>query len=112
MAIRRDPDWVTLLMGCHEDPTEGYLHTVLSSGEVLPFSDVLALAYEYPYSLGQEQPGLHSRLVYSSIYGIPLIVPAESKGLRVQTCREQARQALARGAKHVGYVTDKGIVGD
>ncbi len=42
----RDPDWATPLMECHTDPVEGYLHTALSSGEVLPFSVALALTYE------------------------------------------------------------------
>ena len=46
-----------------EDPTEGYLHTVLPEGEVLPFSDAVAIAYEYPCTLGKEQEGLHKRLV-------------------------------------------------
>ncbi len=81
-------------MGRREDPTEGYLHTVLLSEEVLPFSDALAAEYEYPYILGKEQPNLHTGLVYSSIYGIPLITPTESKGLRTQTHWEQAKQPL------------------
>ena len=62
-------------MGCHEDPTAGHLHMVPSSGEVLPFSNALALVYKYPYTLGEEHPDFHSRPVYSSVYGIPLIAP-------------------------------------
>ncbi len=89
-ALANDRDWVAPLMECHSDPEEGYLHTVLATGEVLPFSLALAVAYEYPCTLGQQQPELHERLVYSSIYGIPLIAPAEAQGIRVEHRREQA----------------------
>ncbi len=34
---------MTALRGCLEDPTESFLDTVLSSGEVLPFNDALGL---------------------------------------------------------------------
>ncbi len=54
-AIQRDPDWKATLRRCREDPAEGYLHTVLPVGEVLPFSNAVALAYEYPCTLGKEQ---------------------------------------------------------
>ncbi len=43
LAIGNDPDWAVPFMECHADPTEGYLHVVLSSGEVLPLSMALAL---------------------------------------------------------------------
>ncbi len=33
---------------------EGYLHTVLPAGEVLPFSEAVAIAYEYLCTLGKE----------------------------------------------------------
>ncbi len=58
-TIQRDPDWKATMRRCWEDPTEGYLHTVLPAGEVLPFSDAMALTYEYPCTLGKEQEGLH-----------------------------------------------------
>ena len=91
---------------------EGYLHTILSSREVLPFSDTLTLAYQSPYTLGQEQPPLYARLVYSSIYGIPPISHASSKGSKLQTRRHLARQALDHGPRHVGYMADEGRAGD
>ncbi len=106
-AIRKDPDWKAPLRRCQEDPSEGYLHTVLPTGEVLPFSDAVALTYEYPCTLGKEQEGLHQRLVYSSVYGIPLITPAKSWRLRVQYRREQAYNALTRRLSHVSYVPDE-----
>ena len=71
-AIVNDKDWAGPLMACHADPAEGYLHTILSSGKVLPLSMGLALVCEYPCTLGQQQPDLHERLVYSSVYGIPV----------------------------------------
>ncbi len=111
-AIRRDADWVALLKRCREDPAEGYLHTVLPSGEILPFSDALALTYEYPCTLGKEQDGLHLRLVYSSLHGIPLIAPVKSGRLRVHTRREQARAALNRRAQYVGYISNEGVGGE
>ena len=45
-ALASDRDWVAPLMECHSDPEEGYLHTALATGEVLPFSLALAFAYE------------------------------------------------------------------
>ncbi len=36
-ALSNDRDWFGPLMECHSDPKEGYLHTVLVTGEVLPF---------------------------------------------------------------------------
>ncbi len=83
-AIRNDPDWAVTLLRCREDPAEGYLHTVLLVEEVLPFSDAVAIAYEYPCTLGKKQEGLHKRLVYSSTYGLPLITLALSGRLRIQ----------------------------
>ena len=47
-----------------------------------------------------------NRLVYSSIYGIPLIAPAEAQGIRVEHRREQARRAAAYRGRRVGYVSD------
>ena len=85
-ALRDDRDWFGPLMECHSDPEEGYLHTVLASGEVLPFSLALAVAYEYPCTLGQQQPDLHERLVYSSIYEIPLIASVEPSRSRRTKC--------------------------
>ncbi len=38
IALENDKDWVAPLMECHSDPEEGYLHTVLATAEVLPFS--------------------------------------------------------------------------
>ncbi len=105
-ALSHDRDWVAPLMECHSDPEEGYLHTVLATGEVLPFSLALAVAYEYPCTLGQQQPDLHERLVYSSIYGIPLIAPAKAQGIHVEHRREQARRVAAYGGRRVGYVSD------
>ncbi len=67
-ALRDDRDWFGPLIECHSDPEEGYLHTVLAFGEVLPFSLALAVAYEYPCTLGQQQPDLHERVVYSMEY--------------------------------------------
>ncbi len=52
-ALGNDRDWVAPLMECHSDPEGGYLHTVLATGEVLPFSLALAVVYEYPCTLGQ-----------------------------------------------------------
>lgn len=96
-AIRRDPDLVTPLKRCHEDPVEVYLHTVLPTGEVLPFSDELALTYEYPCTLVKEQDGLHIRLVYSSLCGIPLIAPVKSGRLRVQPTGNGRTKHLTTG---------------
>ncbi len=58
-AIRHDPDWANTLRRCREDPVEGYLHTVLPTGEFLLFSKAVAIAYEYPCTLGKQQEGLH-----------------------------------------------------
>ncbi len=93
-------------MECHSDLEEGYLHTILATGEVLPFSLALAVAYEYPCTLGQPQPDRHERLVYSSIYGIPLIAPAEAQGIRIEHRREQTRRVTAYRGRRVGYVSD------
>ncbi len=65
-ALSSDRDWFASLMECHSDLEEGYLHTVLATGEVLPFSLALAAAYEYPCTLGQQQPDLHERLVIAT----------------------------------------------
>ncbi len=111
-SIQRDPDWKATLRRCREDPTEGYLHTVLPAGEVLPFSDAVALAYEYPCTLGKEQEGLHRWLVYSSAYGIPLITPAKSGRLRVQDRWKKAIEIIKKGMDHVGYVNDHIYEGD
>ncbi len=83
-AIENDPDWAATLRRCREDPTEGYLHTVLPMGEVLPFSEAVVIAYEYLCILGKQQEGLHRRFVFSSTSGIPLITPALSGRLRFQ----------------------------
>ena len=106
IALSNDQDWFAPLMECHSDPEEGYLHTVLATGVVLPFTLALAVAYEYPCILRQQQPDLHERLVYSSIYGIPLIAPAEAQGIRVEHRREQAHRAAEYGGGRVGYVSD------
>ncbi len=106
-AIQKAPEWKAPLRRCREDPSVGYLHTVLSTGEVLPFSDAIALTYEYPCTLGKEQEVLHRRLVYSSVCGLPLITRAKSGRLRVQYHREQTYDALTCGAAHVGYVPDE-----
>ncbi len=98
-ALESDGDWVAPLMECHSDPEEGYIHTVLATGEVLPFSFALAVAYEYPCTLEQQQPDLHERLAYSSIYGIPLIAPAEAQGIRVEHRRDTARRAVTEGGR-------------
>ncbi len=95
-AIQKDPDWTNTLLRCREDPTEGYLHTVLPTGEVLPFREAVAIAYEYPCTLGKEQEGLHKRLVYSSTYGLPLITPALSGKLRLQDWRSNALEILRK----------------
>ncbi len=86
---------------------EGYLHTVFPSGEVLAFSLVLALAYEYPYTLGQQQPDLQQCLTYSSVYGVPLIAPKEVAGTRLR----QRRVAVGTGTASVGYVLDECVSG-
>ncbi len=96
-AIQNDPDLAVTLLRCREDPFEGYLHTVLPAGEVLPFSDAAAIAYEYPCTLGKEQDGLHKRLVYSSAYSLPLITPALSGRLRIQDRRRNALEVLRQG---------------
>ncbi len=107
-ALENDRDWVAPLMECHWSATQTLrnLHTVLATGEVLPFSLVLAVAYEYPCTLGQQQPDLHERLVYSSIYGIPLIAPAEAQGIRVEHRCDRARRAVTDGGRRIGYVSD------
>ncbi len=95
-GIESDDDWKSLLLNCHVDPLEGYLHTVLLSREVLPFSVALALAYEYPYTLRLQEPELRQRLTYSSMYGIPLMVPADVGGIQIgeSTPEEQWMTAL------------------
>ncbi len=75
-------------------------------GLLLPFSLALAVAYEYPCTLGQLQPDLHERLVYSSIYGIPLIAPVGAQGIRVEHRWEQARRVAEYGGRRVGYMSD------
>ncbi len=105
-ALSDDRDWFGPLMECHSDPEEGYLHTALATGEVLPFSLALAVAYEYPCTLGQQQPDLHERIVYSSIYGIPLIAPAEAQGIKVEHRQEHARRVAEYEGWRVGYVSD------
>ncbi len=47
-AIGADEDWQVPLLECHLDPTEGYLHTVFPSGDVLPFSMSFTLTYDHP----------------------------------------------------------------
>ncbi len=84
-AIQRGHDWKATLNRCQENPSDGYLHTVMPTGEVLPFINAAALTYEYPCTLGKEQEGLHRRLVYSSVYGLPVDY----------TC--QAREAMSSG---------------
>ncbi len=85
---------------------------MLPTGEVLPFSNAVALAYEYPCTLGKEQEGLHKRLVYSSAYGLPLITPAKSGKLRIQDRQRNALEALRHGKDHVGYVGDEVLEDD
>ncbi len=106
-AIQNDPDWATTLQRCREDPTEGYLHTVIPTGEVLPFSEALAIAYEYPCTLGKQQEGFHRRLVFSSTSGIPLSTPALSGRLRLQDWRSSALELLRTRKDRVGYVGDE-----
>ncbi len=103
-AIENDLDWTTTLRRYREDPMEGYLHTVLPMGEVLPFSEAVAIAYEYPCTLGKQQDGLHKRLVFSSTTGIPLITPALSGRLRLQDRRRSALELLLNRKDRVGYV--------
>ncbi len=74
-AIATNDEWKVPLLDCHIDPMEGYLHTVFPSREVLAFSLVLTLAYEYPCTLGQQQPDLHQCLTYRSVYGIHSLHP-------------------------------------
>ncbi len=92
---------------CREDPTEGYLHTVLPTGEVLPYSEAVAIAYEYLCTLGKQQEGLHKRLVFSSTTGIPLITPALSWRLRLQDRRRSALDLLMTRKDRVGYAGDE-----
>ncbi len=106
-AIKSDPDWATTLRRCREDPTEDYLHTVLPTGEVLPFSEAVAIAYEYPCTLGKQQEGLHRRIVFSSTTGIPLITPALSGRLRLQDRRRSALELLMTQKDRVGYFGDE-----
>ncbi len=106
-ATTSDPDWATTLQRCREDPTEGYLHMVLPTGEVLPFSEAVAIAYEYPCTLGKQQEGLHIRIVFSSTTGIPLITPALSGRLRLQDRRSSALELLDNWKDRVGYVRDE-----
>ncbi len=75
-AIENDLDWTTTLRRYREDPMEGYLHTVLPMGEVLPFSEAVAIAYEYPCTLGKQQDGLHKRLVFKQYDWHPLNHPS------------------------------------
>ncbi len=106
-AIKNDLDWSKTLRRYREDPTEGYLHTVLPTGEVLPFSEAMAIAYEYPCTLGKQQEGLHKRIVLSSTTGIPLITPALSGRLRLQVRRKNAMDLLLQRKDWVGYVGDE-----
>ncbi len=106
-AIKNDPNWANTQRRCREDPAEGYLHSVLPTGVVLPFSEVVAIAYEYLCTLGKQQEGLHKRLVYSSTSGIPLITPALSGRLRLQDRRSNALELLRQRKDRVGYVGDE-----
>ncbi len=94
-AIKNDLDWKKTLRRYREDPTEGYLQTMLLTGEVLPFSEVVAIAYEYPCTLGKQQEGLHKRVVFSSTTGLPLITPALSGRLRLQDRRRSATESYS-----------------
>ncbi len=106
-ATKNDPNWTNTLRRCREDPAEGYLHTVLPTGEALPFREAVAIAYEYPCTLGKQQEGLHKRLVYSSTSGIPLITPSLSGRLRLQDQRSYALEILRQRKDRVGYVGDE-----
>ncbi len=106
-VIKSDPDWANTLRRCREDPTEDYLHTVLPTGEVLPFSEAVAITYEYPCTLGKQQEGLHRRIVFSSTTGIPLITPALSGRLRLKDRRRSALELLMTRKDRVGYVGDE-----
>ncbi len=105
-ALINDQDWFGPLMECHSEPQEGYLHTILATGEVLPFSLALAVVYKYPCTLGQQQPDLHERLVYSSIYWIPLNVRAEPKESASNIDESAPAGQPKRGGRVVGYVSD------
>ncbi len=106
-AITNDPDWKRTLGRYREDPTEGYLHTVLPTGEVLPFSEAVAIAYAYPCTLGKQQEGLHKRVVFSSTTGIPLITPALSGRLCLQDWRRSTLELPLNRKDRVGYVGDE-----
>ncbi len=80
---------------------------MLPTGEVLPFSEAGAIAYEYPCTLGKQQEGLHKRVVFSSTTVIPLITPALSGRLRLQTRRKNATDLLLQQKDRVGYVGDE-----
>ncbi len=66
-ALSNDRDLFGPLMEYHSDPEEGYLHTVLATGEVLPFGLALAVAYEYSCTLGQQQPDLRDSSTAASM---------------------------------------------
>ncbi len=72
-----------------------------------PFSKVVAIAYEYPCTLGKQQEGLHRSVVFSSTTGIPLITPALSGRLRLQDQRRGALELLMTQKDRVGYVGDE-----
>ncbi len=71
------------------------------------FSEAVAIAYEYLYTLGKQQEGLHKRVVFSSTTGIPLITPALSGRLRLQDRRRSATELLLKRKDRVGYVGDE-----
>ncbi len=73
----------------------------------MPFSEAVAIAYEYPCTLGKQQEGLHRRLVFSSTTGIPLITPALSGRLCPQDRRRSALDLLINRKDWVGYVGDE-----
>ncbi len=106
-AIENDPDWIATLRRYREDLTEGYLYMALPTGEILPFSEAVAIAYEYPCTLGKQQDRLHKRLVYSSTTDIPLITPALSGRLRLQDRRRNALELLLNRKDRIGYVGDE-----
>ncbi len=67
----------------------------------------MAIAFEYPCTLGKQQEGLHRRLVFSSTTGISLFTPALSGRLRLQDRWRSALELLINRKDWVGYVGDE-----
>ena len=106
IALENDKDWVAHIWSATKTLRKAILIPSWPLARYYPLAWLWPLHMSIPAPLGQQQPDLHERLVYSSIYGIPLIAPAEAQGIRTEHRRDRARMAAAHGGRRVGYVSN------